>query len=128
MADFLTELRTWLLVQDDTLPLYLGKLPSAPVEAAALYEVGGEPDQYSPVEEFRFRIISRGENRGNALDRANTIFDLLRSAPAGGAHAVDLTSWHVYVVSVRRPQQIGLDENARPMFAFDCEANLRPIS
>jgi|GEM_PF-5608886 len=128
MADFLTELRTWLLAQDDTLPLYVGKRPSTPILAASLHEAGGDPDLYSPVENFRLRVITRGEDRAEALDLARDIYDLLRSAPDGGGQDVDLTSWHMYVAMLRIPQQIGVDENNRPEYAFDAEAILRPSS
>ena len=128
MADLLNEIKNWMLEQIEGLPIYLGKLPASPVNAAALFETGGDPHDYCPQELFRFRVIARAITRAEALELADSIFILFRSAPDGGAAEIDLNNFHVYRIFVRRPQLIGVDETNRPMYGFDCEANIRPIS
>ena len=138
MADFLSELRTWLLTAAAAAPsasalivasgTFYSKMPDTPTGVVVLYESGSLSEQMNPKEEQSVRVTVRNADRATAVSVAKAAYDLLHIGGGSALMGVDLTSFHVFTAyAVGRPQQIGVDENNYPLIGFDVDLQIREL-
>lgn len=113
MALIEDELADWLLTElPGTLTstnLKVGTKTGTPVKQAVIFNLGGDSEW-----RMRFRILTRGATYTEAMELANSIYDVLQRA-----HRQNFTTYKLWYCDGQRPQFTGLEETGSFLVSAD---------